>query len=73
MFQALGHIMNMRSNPNDDFHNIHDDVWDLLQQFYLTFSNEEAFIAYFKYEWESKIGKNQILIVTILSFNKNNI
>ena len=58
MFQALRHIMNMRSNGNDSFHNIHDDIWDLLQQFCLTFRNEEAFIACFKSEWESKIGKN---------------
>jgi hypothetical protein len=57
MFQTLGHIMNMRSDPNDNLHDIHDDVWELLQQFYNEFSSEEAFIQYFKAEWEPKIGE----------------
>ena len=58
MFQALGHIMNMRSDPNDNLHDIHDDVWNQLQQIYNDFSSEVTFIQYFRVEWEPKIGED---------------
>mgnify|MGYP000527083498 CR=1 FL=1 len=57
MFQALGHIMNVRSDPNDNSHDIYDDIWNQLQESYNDFSCEETFIQYFKVEWEPKVGE----------------
>lgn len=57
MFLALGSIMESRGRADDSEQQRHQHALQRLQEYYLKFADEPAFIDYLKREWENKIGK----------------